>query len=78
MLVLFCEVLPKIYASQNNIRFLKNFGIITEGGDVMAVSTVNGPGALINQGALALSSDTVNTTLVNQGTLIAQGAAVLN
>ena len=31
LLVLFCEVLPKIYASQNNIRFLKNFGIITEG-----------------------------------------------
>jgi putative hemolysin len=31
LLVLFCEVIPKIYANQNNIRFLKNFGIITEG-----------------------------------------------
>jgi len=30
ILVLFCEVLPKIYANHNNIRFLKNFGIITE------------------------------------------------
>jgi len=30
LLVLFCEVIPKIYASQNNTRFLKNFGIITE------------------------------------------------
>ena len=31
LLVLFCEIMPKIYASQNNIRFLKNFGIVTEG-----------------------------------------------
>jgi len=31
LLVLFCEVLPKIYANHNNIRFLKNFGLITEG-----------------------------------------------
>jgi putative hemolysin len=31
LLVLFCEVIPKIYASHNNVRFLKNFGIITEG-----------------------------------------------
>ena len=31
LLVLFCEVIPKIYASQSNIRFLKNFGIVTEG-----------------------------------------------
>ncbi|MBV9960605.1 MAG: gliding motility-associated protein GldE [Parafilimonas sp.] len=31
LLVLFCEVIPKIYANQNNIRFLKSFGIITEG-----------------------------------------------
>lgn len=31
LLVLFCEVIPKIYANQNNIRFLKNFGIIAEG-----------------------------------------------
>ena len=31
LLVLFCEVIPKIYANQNNIRFLKNFGIVTEG-----------------------------------------------
>lgn len=31
LLVLFCEVIPKIYANHNNIRFLKNFGIITEG-----------------------------------------------
>jgi gliding motility-associated protein GldE len=31
LLVLFCEVIPKIYANQNNIRFLKNFGIISEG-----------------------------------------------
>jgi gliding motility-associated protein GldE len=31
LLVLFCEVLPKIYANHNNIRFLKNFGIVTEG-----------------------------------------------
>jgi putative hemolysin len=30
LLVLFCEVIPKIYANQSNIRFLKNFGIITE------------------------------------------------
>ena len=31
VLVLFCEVLPKIYARQNNIRFAKDFGIIAEG-----------------------------------------------
>src|SRR5205085_5685284 len=31
LLVLFCEVMPKIYANHNNVRFLKNFGIITEG-----------------------------------------------
>ena len=31
VLVLFCEVIPKIYANHNNLRFLKNFGIITEG-----------------------------------------------
>jgi len=31
LLVLFCEIIPKIYASQSNIRFLKNFGIVTEG-----------------------------------------------
>ena len=31
VLVLFCEVIPKIYANHNNIRFLKNFGIVTEG-----------------------------------------------
>ena len=31
ILVLFCEVIPKIYANHNNIRFLKNFGVITEG-----------------------------------------------
>lgn len=31
LLVLFCEVIPKIYANHNNIRFLKSFGIITEG-----------------------------------------------
>jgi putative hemolysin len=31
LLVLFCEVIPKIYASNNNVRFLKNFGIIAEG-----------------------------------------------
>lgn len=31
ILVLFCEVIPKIYANHNNIRFLKNFGIVTEG-----------------------------------------------
>ena len=31
LLVLFCEVIPKIYANQNNVRFLKNFGVVTEG-----------------------------------------------
>jgi gliding motility-associated protein GldE len=31
VLILFCEVIPKIYAAQNNIRFLKSFGIFTEG-----------------------------------------------
>ncbi|MFT4152455.1 gliding motility-associated protein GldE [Parafilimonas sp.] len=31
IIVLFCEVMPKIYAGQNNIRFLKNFGLLTEG-----------------------------------------------
>jgi CBS domain containing-hemolysin-like protein len=31
IIVLFCEVIPKIYANQNNIRFLKNFGLLTEG-----------------------------------------------
>ncbi len=31
LLLLFCEVIPKIYANQNNLRFLKNFGIVTEG-----------------------------------------------
>ncbi|MGI8951485.1 MAG: gliding motility-associated protein GldE [Chitinophagaceae bacterium] len=30
LLVLFAEVLPKIYAGQNNIRFAKDFGIIAE------------------------------------------------
>ena len=32
--------------------------------------TVNGPGKLINQASLTLSGDTVNTPLVNQGTLL--------
>jgi putative hemolysin len=31
VLVLFCEILPKIYARQNNIRFAKDFGIVIEG-----------------------------------------------
>lgn len=31
VLVLFCQILPKIYARQNSIRFAKDFGIITEG-----------------------------------------------
>lgn len=31
ILVLFCEVLPKVYANYNNIRFAKDFGIIIEG-----------------------------------------------
>ncbi len=30
VLVLFCEILPKIYARQNNIRFAKDFGIVVE------------------------------------------------
>ncbi len=30
LLVLFAEVLPKIYAGQNNIRFAKDFGIVAE------------------------------------------------
>ncbi len=31
LLVLFCEVLPKVYANYNNIRFAKDFGIFVEG-----------------------------------------------
>lgn len=31
ILVLFCEVLPKIYANNNNIRFAKDLGIFAEG-----------------------------------------------
>ena len=31
ILVLFCEVLPKVYANYNNIRFAKDFGIFVEG-----------------------------------------------
>lgn len=31
VLILFCEVIPRIYAGQNNIRFLKSFGVIAEG-----------------------------------------------
>src|SRR6185312_4692825 len=38
----------------------------------------NGPGALINQGALTLSNDTVNTTLVNQAALLVQGNGAVN
>ncbi|HRI22263.1 MAG TPA: gliding motility-associated protein GldE, partial [Panacibacter sp.] len=30
ILLLFCEILPKIYARQNNIRFAKDFGILAE------------------------------------------------
>ena len=30
ILVLFCEVMPKVYANQNNIRFAKDFGIVIE------------------------------------------------
>ena len=30
ILLLFCEILPKIYARQNNIRFAKDFGIVAE------------------------------------------------
>lgn len=31
VLVLFAEVMPKVFANQNNIRFAKDFGIIAEG-----------------------------------------------
>ena len=31
VLILFCEILPKILARQNNIRYTKDFGIIVEG-----------------------------------------------
>ncbi|HRH59200.1 MAG TPA: CNNM domain-containing protein, partial [Chitinophagaceae bacterium] len=31
LLVLFCEVMPKIFARNNNIRFAKDFGIVIEG-----------------------------------------------
>ena len=31
VLILVCEILPKIYARQNNIRFAKDFGILAEG-----------------------------------------------
>lgn len=31
ILLLFCEVIPKVYANYNNIRFAKDFGIVTEG-----------------------------------------------
>jgi gliding motility-associated protein GldE len=31
VILLFCEVIPKIYASQNNIRFAKDLGIVVEG-----------------------------------------------
>jgi len=30
ILILFCEVLPKIYARQNNIRFAKDFSVVAE------------------------------------------------
>lgn len=31
ILVLFCEIMPKILARQNNIRYAKDFGVIAEG-----------------------------------------------
>lgn len=31
ILILFCEILPKILARQNNIRYAKDFGVIAEG-----------------------------------------------
>ncbi len=31
VIILFCEVLPKLYADYNNIRFAKDFGWVTEG-----------------------------------------------
>lgn len=31
ILVLVCEILPKIYANYNNIRFAKDFGVVVEG-----------------------------------------------
>ncbi len=31
VLILFCEVLPKLYANYNSIRFAKDFGWVTEG-----------------------------------------------
>lgn len=31
ILILFCEILPKVLARQNNIRYAKDFGIIAEG-----------------------------------------------
>lgn len=31
LLLLFCEMIPKVYANHNNIRFAKDFGLITEG-----------------------------------------------
>ncbi len=31
LLLLFCEVIPKVYANHNNIRFAKDFGIVAEG-----------------------------------------------
>lgn len=30
ILLLFCEIIPKVYANNNNIRFAKDFGIIAE------------------------------------------------
>jgi len=30
LLVLFCDIMPKVYAGQNNIRFAKDFGILIE------------------------------------------------
>lgn len=57
VLVLFCEVLPKIYANYNNIRFAKDFGIVAEG----IYYLFKGPG-----NSLVKSSDYIEKKLSSQ------------
>jgi len=57
VLVLFCEVLPKLYASYNSIRFAKDFGFVAEA----LYLVFNRTGALMVQ-----SSEVVEKKLVNK------------
>ena len=42
ILVLFCEVMPKIFARHNNIRFAKDVGRVMEGYFIYSADRVTG------------------------------------